>query len=191
MGGDKTRQQLAAATYLLQSHTPFIYYGEEIGMAQSGSLSGDPKLRTPMSWSSDPQAAGFSTGTPFRSLSANAASANVAVEDGDSSSLLNFYRGLIALRNGRTSLEQGTYTAAQANGNVMSFQRSMGSAASDERTLVVFNYGSSAATASVSGLGSSSTLRRLWPAGAANGSVAGGSASVSMPAAAFAVFSVE
>jgi alpha-amylase len=191
MGGSQARQQLAAATYLLQSHTPFIYYGEEIGMAQSATLSGDPKLRTPMSWSSDPLAAGFSTGTPFRSLSANAASANVAAEDGDSNSLLNFYRGLIALRNSRSSLEQGSYTAAQASGNVMSFQRSMGSGPTDEKTLVVFNYGSAAVTANVSGLGSATTLRRLWPAGAANASVSGGSAALGMPQAALAVFAVE
>lgn len=191
MGGNPARQQLAAATYLLQSHTPFIYYGEEIGMAQSASLGGDPKLRTPMSWTSDPLAAGFSTGTPFRSLSANAASANVAAEDADAGSLLNFYRSLIALRNGRRSLEQGDYSAAQASGNVMSFQRSMGSGVGDEKTLVVFNYGSSAASASVSGLGAATTLRRLWPVGAANAAVSAGTAAVGMAQASLAVFAVE
>jgi hypothetical protein len=105
--------------------------------------------------------------------------------------MLNFYRALLALRNGRTSLEQGSYMAAQASGNVMSFQRSMGSATTDEKSLIVFNYGSSAATANVSGLGSASTLRRLWPAGGANAGVSAGSASVSMPLASFAVFAVE
>jgi glycosidase len=191
MGGDKSRQQLAAATYLLQSHTPFIYYGEEIGMAQSATLSGDPKLRTPMSWSSDPQSAGFSTGTPFRSLSANAAAANVAAQEGDSSSLLNFYRALIALRNGRTSLEQGSYVASQASGNVMSFQRSMGSAVGDERTLVVFNYGNTAATAHVSNLGGASTLRSLWAAGAGNANITAGAAALNVAAKSVSVFSIE
>ena len=33
VGGDAPGTQLAAATYLLQPGTPFIYYGEEIGMA--------------------------------------------------------------------------------------------------------------------------------------------------------------
>ncbi len=191
LGGDQRRQQLAAATYLLQSHSPFIYYGEEIGMAQSALLSGDPKLRTPMSWSSEPQAAGFSSAVPFRSLSANAATANVAMQEGDGNSLLAFYRGLIALRNGRSSLEQGLYTAAQASGNVMGFQRSMGNAPGDEKTLVVFNYGNAPATAQITSLGSASTLRALWPAGLGNANVLGGAAALNMAAQSVAVFAME
>src|SRR5262249_25486718 len=35
MGGDLVRYRLAAATYLLQPGVPFIYYGEEIGMARA------------------------------------------------------------------------------------------------------------------------------------------------------------
>jgi glycosidase len=46
VGGNLAQYRLAAATYLLQPGTPFIYYGEEIGMA-GGNLSGDPRLRTP------------------------------------------------------------------------------------------------------------------------------------------------
>ena len=50
LGGNVAQMKLAAATYLLQPGTPFIYYGEEIGMAGGGTLQGDAKLRTPMSW---------------------------------------------------------------------------------------------------------------------------------------------
>ena len=191
LGGDKARMELAAATYLLQSHTPFIYYGEEIGMAQSAVLQGDPKLRTPMSWTGQPGNAGFSSGTPFRALSANVALANVAQEDTDASSLLNFYRGIIALRNGRPSLERGNYSAAQSNGNVMVFQRSMGNAMADEKTLVVMNYGNVADVASVSGLGNATTLRRLWPVGAASAVLSAGGAMLTVPAASVSVFSIE
>lgn len=43
--------KFAAATYLLTPGTPFIYYGEEIGMISSGSL--DEDYRGPMYWDSD------------------------------------------------------------------------------------------------------------------------------------------
>ena len=35
------------------------------GMAGAANLSGDWKLRTPMSWTGDPVRAGFTTGTPW------------------------------------------------------------------------------------------------------------------------------
>jgi glycosidase len=72
-GGNLAQYRLAAATYLLQPGTPFIYYGEEVGMAGGGFAGGDPKLRTPMSWTASTANAGFTTGTPYRSLSANVA----------------------------------------------------------------------------------------------------------------------
>ncbi|MBU6437287.1 MAG: alpha-amylase, partial [Betaproteobacteria bacterium] len=70
--GDLSAYRLAAATYLLQPGIPFIYYGEEIGMAD-GQLAGDARLRTPMSWAGDARTAGFTTGQPYRGLSANVA----------------------------------------------------------------------------------------------------------------------
>lgn len=41
-------------------------FAEEIGMAGAPALAGDPKLRTPMSWSGEPRTAGFTRGTPYR-----------------------------------------------------------------------------------------------------------------------------
>jgi glycosidase len=187
LSGDQSRLRLAAATYLLQSRSPFIYYGEEVGMAGAANLSGDPKLRTPMSWTADAVRAGFTTGTPFRALSGNVSIANVEVQDTDSASLLNFYRKVIALRQSLPSLQRGTYLAANTSGNVMTFRRELGA----EKTLVVFNYGSSSGAITATGLTGSATLHRLWPTGAVD-LVADvtGSASISMPAQSFAVFGV-
>jgi hypothetical protein len=73
VAGDEGAYRLAAATYLLLPGTPFIYYGEEIGMAGARGLSGDPAIRGPYSWTGEPERAGFSTARPYRALAANQA----------------------------------------------------------------------------------------------------------------------
>ncbi|MFM2059074.1 MAG: hypothetical protein RLY71_3459 [Pseudomonadota bacterium] len=186
-GGDAARLRLAAATYLLEPGTPFIYYGEEIGMAGGAGLSGDPQLRTPMSWSADTSGAGFTTGRPFRNLSANVTTQNVAAQQADPVSLLNFYRQLIALRKALPALQGGSYEAAAASGAALQFRRVLGA----EMAWVGINYGSVAATLSVSGLGANATLQRQWPAGPGDLQAdAGGTASVTLPAQSFAVLRV-
>lgn len=187
LGNNPSRLRLAAATYLLQTRSPFIYYGEEVGMAGASSLSGDPKLRTPMSWTGDSARAGFTTGLPFRALSGNVASNNVAAQDPDATSLLNFYRAVIALRQSRPSLQRGTYQGALANGTLMTFQRTLGA----EKTVLVFNYGSTSGAITATGLAGGVTLRRLWPAGGADlVADSAGSISVNQPAQSFSVFGV-
>ncbi len=114
LGGDAAQYKLAAATYLLAAKTPFTYYGEEIGMANAASLSGDHALRTPMSWTGDTVTAGFTTATPFRDLSANVASHNVADEQGISDSLLEYYRSLLQLRATYPGLVASDFNAAQS-----------------------------------------------------------------------------
>jgi alpha-amylase len=53
VGGDEARYKLAAAGYLLQPGTPFVYYGEEIGQAGVGATGGRPADPRPMSWTAD------------------------------------------------------------------------------------------------------------------------------------------
>ena len=190
MIGNTAEYRLAAATNLLQGSTPFIYYGEEIGMANGASgLSGDPRLRTPMSWTAgNTGTGGFTSGRPFRAFSANVAMNNVAAQQADPSSLLAFYKTLIALRKSRPSLMTGSYHAPRPSGAVMSFTRSLGA----EKTLVVFNYGRSAASASVAGLPANATLQPLWPAGGtATAADAGGNAGIPLARQSFAVFAVN
>ena len=183
LGGNVAQYELAAASYLLAPGTPFIYYGEEIGMANAATLSGDAALRTPMSWDADTGNAGFTSGTPYRALSGNVAAQNVVAEDADPASLLNFYRAMLALRNTRASIRDGAYLHPQVVGSVMSYQRQR----AGETTLVVINYNISPRNATISGLPANATLHALYPASAKADLATDGSGAATMVAAAQSV----
>lgn len=186
-GGNLAQYKLAAATYLLQPGTPFIYYGEEVGMAR-GSAGGDPGLRTPMSWAATTGTAGFTTGTPYRSLSLNYAGFNVAAQQADPASLLSHYKAMLALRNGRPSVAGGSYDNVAVNGTLLRFERRLGA----ERTLVLINYAGAAADATVDGLPANATLAALHPAGGSDTAADGaGRATVPVPAQSVRVFDVR
>jgi glycosidase len=187
LGNDLARMELAAGTYLLLPGTPFIYYGEEVGMDGSATLTGDAGLRTPMSWTADAVNAGFSTVAPYRGLSANVATRNVAAEIADPASPYAFYKAMLALRNTRPSIATGSYEAAVANGSVMTFQRAAGA----ERTLVTINYGASATAVDVAGLPANAGAAALYPAdGTTLTASAGGVAHVALAARQVRVFAV-
>ncbi|MGN6524918.1 MAG: alpha-amylase family glycosyl hydrolase [Burkholderiaceae bacterium] len=160
LDGDAARVRAAAAAYLLQPGTPYLYYGEELGMSHAREAGRDAQLRGPMSWTPD---GGFSTGTPFRHPSANVATNNAQAESADPGSMLAFYTAMLALRNAHPSIALGRYLSPHVDGRVMSFQRAHGG----ERTLVVINYGDAAGTARIPEWPSNRRLQRLYPAPAA------------------------
>ncbi len=137
LGGDEARYRLAAASYLLLPGIPFLYYGEEIGMAGIEG-PGDEPLRAPMSWTADGR--GFTQGRPFRAVSPNAATHNAQAQARDPGSLLNHYRALIQLRRSQPALKRGDYRQAFQDGSVIGFQRS----AEGQTLLVLINYGTQA-----------------------------------------------
>lgn len=146
LGGDVAAYRLLSATYLLTSRTPFAYYGEDIGMANGGGLTGDAALRAPMSWTADATNAGFSMVTPFRALSANSTTHNVAVEQSDSASLLRHYRELLNLRKTYPVLADGTRSVqSAANDPVLRLSRED----ADECAAVLVNFSSASQVASV------------------------------------------
>jgi len=101
--GDVARARLAATLLLTLPGTPFIYYGEEIGMTGDKP---DPRLRTPMQWSAGP-GLGFTTGKAWESAQPDSLTTTVAAQDADSGSLLNLYRRLIHLRKRKEALATG------------------------------------------------------------------------------------
>ncbi len=64
--------------------------------------------RTPMQWSADSQS-GFTTGHPWLGVNPNYSEINVASEEADSNSVLNFYKKLISLRRKHKALIYGEY----------------------------------------------------------------------------------
>jgi glycosidase len=158
--GDEARYRLAAATALTLPGIPFLYYGEEIGLGTTqGESGGDHAIRAPMSWTGDPDRAGFTTGTPFRRTASNASTHNVEREQGDPDSLLSFYKAMIALRNTHESLALGDMVRLQADA-VLAFRR----AAASETALVVLNYGAEARALSLDGGVAGGVWTRVHPA---------------------------
>jgi alpha-glucosidase len=106
--------------------TPFLYYGEEIGMVDvpippeeivdpPARLAGPEfpwwnrdQCRTPMPWNGD-AGAGFTTGRPWLRIGPDAARHNVAAESADPDSVLAAYRRLLAARRELLPLRRGAH----------------------------------------------------------------------------------
>jgi glycosidase len=164
----EARYKLAAAAYLLQPGTPFVYYGEEVGQAgvhgELDKVNGDWAIRSPKSWTADEATAGFTRGgvTPFRPLAPNRATHNVAAQRRDPNSIRSFYKGMIGLRNAHPSIARGSYERSFAIGLAAGWQRRLGA----EHTLVLLNYDTQAFPLRMPGLAPGARLVPLWPRGA-------------------------
>jgi glycosidase len=95
------RQRRAVEISMFTKATPFVYYGDELGLHDGTTFVVDSRdsARTPMPWV---PAGGhdFSTGTPWIPFSDSADQTNVQTEDADPSSMLTFYRQLLTFRRG-------------------------------------------------------------------------------------------
>jgi maltose alpha-D-glucosyltransferase/alpha-amylase len=109
---DDTERKLLFAFLLTMPGAPFIYYGDEIGMAYRWLPTKEGGYhrtgsRTPMQWD-DGKNLGFSEGnTPYLPADPNPGSATVAAQEKDPDSMLNFVRSLTALR--RENEDLGNY----------------------------------------------------------------------------------
>jgi alpha-glucosidase len=134
------RARVAAMLLLTLRGTPFLYYGEEIGMRNVEvppermqdpiGRTLHPKLsrdgeRTPMQWSAGP-GCGFTTGSPWLPFGPDAAARNVDAQRADPRSLLHLYRRLLALRRATPALHRGSYRALPSPAGVFAFERRAG-----------------------------------------------------------------
>ncbi len=101
---DINKAKMASFLLFTSPGTPFIYYGEEIGMT---GKKPDEYIRTPMQWNVT-ENAGFSTAAPWIEINENyATGVNVTDQEKSPDSLLNHYRAIIKLRSQHAALRTG------------------------------------------------------------------------------------
>lgn len=111
-GGDLAKARLAASTLFALPGTPFVYYGEEIGL-QGGPSAADEDKRTAMRFTADAKH-GFSTApAPWHEA---AEARGVDVESQRQEGLWRSYQQLIALRHAHPALSRGTATRPAVEG---------------------------------------------------------------------------
>ncbi|MCL4561355.1 MAG: alpha-amylase family glycosyl hydrolase [Chloroflexi bacterium] len=103
LSGSLDKAKTAAFLLLTSPGTPFIYYGEEIGMQGEKP---DEDIRRPMQWTGE-KSAGFTSGTPWRPPDPDYINTNVAKEKSDPNSLLSYYQELIAIHKANPVLRFG------------------------------------------------------------------------------------
>lgn len=130
-----------------------LWQGEELGLTQVDipferlqdpeaianwplTLSRDG-ARTPMVWSDNAPNGGFSHGEPWLPVGEDHALLAVARQDGDPTSLLNWTRRLVALRQAQPALRLGALDIIQAAGDLLIFTREW----QGETLLCAFNLG--------------------------------------------------
>jgi alpha-glucosidase len=144
----------AAVLLLTQRGTPFMYYGEEIGLPDvevPASEIQDPparrasptfpwwnrdQCRSPMPWTGG-RGAGFSTGRPWIRLIPNATARNVERQRREPNSVLAAYHRLLTARRASRALHGGSFAfLPSGDRDVLSYLRE----AEAERVLVAINF---------------------------------------------------
>jgi alpha-glucosidase len=147
-GRGHERARVAALLLFTLRGTPFIYYGEELGMenvAVPDAMLHDPARRygrgrdperTPMQWTRDGGFTGSKPWLPYGDLSRN-----VRDQARDDRSMLSLYRKLLRVRRGSKALTHGDYAnVTDVPESVYAFTRSY----EGERTLSILNFTSDA-----------------------------------------------
>lgn len=103
------RAAMAANLYLLTPGSPFIYYGEEIGLKGSrGGAETDANRRLAMRWGD-----GDTVADPEGSDYENQTESDVNQQEADPESLLNHYKKVIAARKANPEIARGECTALE------------------------------------------------------------------------------
>ncbi len=107
----------AANLYILGPGSPFIYYGEEIGIKGSrGSANTDANRRLKMLWG-DGDTVNNPVGTTFEEDKQT--NGTVATQKYDGDSLYNYYKRLIMLRKANPEIALGEYKSVKLDGTKM------------------------------------------------------------------------
>ena len=114
--------RMAANLYLLSPGSPFIYYGEELGMRGSrGGSNTDANRRLAMNWGD-----GVTVRDPEGSSYSRSGEVSALEQMADPDSLYNYYKELLMLRAANPEIARGDYTALSLEGsNVGGFVSSL------------------------------------------------------------------
>ena len=146
------KAKIQAMLLLTLKGTPFLYYGEEIGMRNTGVprksirdplgkkfwplYGGRDRSRTPMQWTNG-KFAGFSEVTPWLPVNKDFIFRNVEIFLEDNDSVLQFYRRLIRFRRSSEALLSGQWSPLiPSDRNVMAYLR----LSEKEKLLILLNF---------------------------------------------------
>ena len=146
-GNGPRRARVAAMMICALRGTPFLYYGQELGLPDADippdrvvDVDGRDPERAPMPWRPPSRAgpgAGFTTGEPWLPVVADADRLCVQAQEKDPASTLAFVRSLLRLRAREPTLQSGTQVPVSAGPDVFCFERR-----GDQRFLVALNFSS-------------------------------------------------
>jgi maltose alpha-D-glucosyltransferase/alpha-amylase len=132
LDNSRAELQLAYALLLSLAGSPFLFYGDEIGMGDNIWLDDRDASRTPMHWTPD-RNAGFSTADPgklflpvVQSLVYNYSFSNVETQLAQQASFLHWVRNLVHLRKGHPVFGVGSITVVPTdNPSALAFIRDL------------------------------------------------------------------
>jgi alpha-glucosidase len=135
---EDSQARIAMTLLLTLRGTPFMYYGEEIGMRNINLrrseildppgqrfwplYKGRDGCRAPMQWN-DAENAGFSNAKPWLPVNPDYTRRNVAAQLADPHSLLNFTKKLISLRKDYPALRNGEHVPLSAPTGAAAYMR--------------------------------------------------------------------
>jgi glycosidase len=124
LNNDFVKARMAAIILLTAPGTPFIYYGEEIGMYHPTKKAEHLSIRTPMQWDQTKVTAGFTRNkAPWQKINDNKAPYNVRHQQRSDNSLLKLYQKLIRLRLEHPELRYGDYKFHSVGKNILAYER--------------------------------------------------------------------
>ncbi len=148
----KEKAKLMAIILLTVIGTPFIYYGEEIGISAKAiarnkiqddvgkifwpAYQGRDRLRSPMQWN-DGLYGGFSKHKPWLPLNKSFHLVNVEKQRNDKNSLFNLFKNLIKLKKEFDVLQKGNWRIIDVkNKNILAYKRKY----NDKEMTVLLNF---------------------------------------------------
>jgi len=145
LGNQPALIRVANSILLTFIGSPFLYYGDEIGMGDNTWLDDRVGLRTPMQWDDSPNA-GFSGATSTQLYTPvidegefDYRKVNVHQQENDPDSLLNWTRGALRVRSQHPAFSRGSLSILPgANKSILAYLRQY----EDEEILILNNLSS-------------------------------------------------